>query len=64
MSGGVCGSCRCEAIRSGYPYPSDVTVEELAGYPSDVTVGELAGYFDQLLHLPQPMSEMAELMYT
>ena len=32
MSGGVCGSCRCEAIRSGYPYPCDVTVEELAGY--------------------------------
>lgn len=30
----------------------------------DTTVDDLAGYFDQLLHLPKPMSDMAELMYT
>ena len=34
------------------------------GYMEDVTVEDLAGYFDQMLHLPRPMSEMAQLMYT
>ena len=29
-----------------------------------VTVDDLAGYFDQMLHLPRPMSDMAQLMYT
>ena len=28
----------------------------------DVTVDDLAGYFDQMLHLPRPMSDMAQLM--
>ena len=31
---------------------------------NDVTVEELAGYLDELLYLPKPMSDMAELMYT
>lgn len=30
----------------------------------DTTVDDLAGYLDELMHLPKPMSEMAELMYT
>lgn len=30
----------------------------------DTTVDDLAGYFDQIMFLPKPMSEMAELMYT
>ena len=34
------------------------------GFMDDVTVDDLAGYFDQMLHLPKPMSEMAQLMYT
>ena len=34
------------------------------GYMEDVTVEDLAGYFDQMLYLPRPMSEMAQLMYT
>ena len=34
------------------------------GYLDDTTVDDLAGYFDQLLYLPRPMSDMAELMYT
>ena len=38
--------------------------QEVGCYPSDVTVDELAGYLDELLHLPKPMSDMAELMYT
>ena len=33
-------------------------------YYNDVSVEELAGYFDELLHIPKPMSVMAELMYT
>lgn len=46
----LCHSCRAEVMR--------------VDYLDDVTVDELAGYFDQLLYLPRPMSEMAELMYT
>ena len=30
----------------------------------DTTPVELAAYFDQLLHIPKPMSQMAEMMYT
>ena len=30
----------------------------------DTTVDDLAGYLDQIVFLPKPMSEMAELMYT
>ena len=30
----------------------------------DTTPEELAAYFDQLLHIPKPMSAMAEMMYT
>jgi hypothetical protein len=44
------GSCRDEALG--------------VGYVDDVTVDDLTGYFDQMLHLPRPMSEMAQLMYT
>ena len=33
-------------------------------YFDDTTVDELAGYFDEIMYLPRPMSEMAELMYT
>ena len=46
----LCHSCRAEVMRMDYL--------------DDVTVDDLAGYFDQLLYLPRPMSEMAELMYT
>jgi len=31
---------------------------------SDVTVGELAAYFEEYMHLPKKMSQMAEMMYT
>ena len=44
------GSCRDEALG--------------VGYMDDVTVDDLAGYFDQMLYLPKPMSDMAQLMYT
>lgn len=30
----------------------------------DTTPDELAAYVDQVLHLPKPMSQMAEMMYT
>ena len=30
----------------------------------DTTVDDLVGYFDQIMYIPKPMSEMAELMYT
>ena len=33
-------------------------------YLDDTTVDDLAGYLDQIVFLPKPMSEMAELMYT
>ena len=38
--------------------------QEACYYPSDITVDELAGYLDELLYIPKPMSDMAELMYT
>ena len=49
-SRGCHGNCREEALG--------------VGYVDDVTVDDLAGYFDQMLHLPRPMSDMAQLMYT
>ena len=49
-SGALCHSCRAEVMR--------------VDYLDDVTVDDLTGYFDQLLYLPRPTSEMAELMYT
>lgn len=49
--GGSHGNCREEALG-------------MMGYVDDVTVDDLAGYFDQMLHLPRPMSDMAQLMYT
>lgn len=33
-------------------------------FTDDTTVDDLAGYFDQMLYIPKPMSDMAELMYT
>ena len=36
---------------------------QAALWEDDITVDDLAGYMDQLLHLPKPMSDMAELMY-
>ena len=47
------GNCRNAALGVGSSYVDD-----------DVTVDDLAGYFDQMLHLPRPMSDMAQLMYT
>ena len=44
------GNCREEALG--------------VGYVDDVTADDLAGYFDQMLHLPRPMSDMAQLIYT
>ena len=44
-------SCRAEATSS-------------AMCLDDTTVDDLAGYLDQIMFLPKPMSEMAELMYT
>ena len=38
--------------------------EEAINIYNDITVDELAGYLDELLYLPRPMSDMAELMYT
>ena len=35
-----------------------------AMYFDDTTVDDLAGYLDEIMFLPKPMSEMAELMYT
>lgn len=33
-------------------------------YLDDTTVDDLAGYLDEIMFIPKPMSEMAELMYT
>ena len=52
-SRGCHGNCRNAALGVGSSYVDD-----------DVTVDDLAGYFDQMLHLPRPMSDMAQLMYT
>ena len=49
-SRGYHGNCRGEAL--------------VVGYVDDVTVEDLTGYFDQMLHLPKPMSDMVHLMYT
>ena len=49
-SRGYHGNCRGEALG--------------VGYVDDVTVEDLTGYLDQMLHLPKPMSDMAQLMYT
>lgn len=49
-------SCREEA--------SAAAVACAAGSLDDTTVDDLAGYLDEIMYLPQPMSEMAELMYT
>lgn len=45
-------SCRQQAVSYG---PSCF---------DDTTVDDLAGYLDEIMFLPKPMSEMAELMYT
>ena len=47
--------------------PSYSTCRQQAAVPvftDDTTVDDLAGYFDQMLYIPKPMSDMAELMYT
>ena len=46
----------------GYFVPH-TSCRQAALWEDDVTVDDLAGYMDQLLHLPKPMSDMAELMY-
>ena len=46
----------------GYAVPH-TSCRQAALWEDDVTVDDLAGYMDQLLHLPKPMSDMAELMY-
>ena len=51
VSGGSHLSCRQQAATYGR-------------YFDDTTVDDLAGYFDEIMFLPKPMSEMAELMYT
>lgn len=47
-------SCRQQAATYGRP----------GRYFDDTTVDDLAGYLDEIMFLPKPMSEMAELMYT
>lgn len=72
----LCNSCDCQSIQYGLeyiePHPSFFTshlptqrlsCRQEVLYHNDVTVDELAGYLDELLHLPRPMSDMAELMY-
>ena len=72
----LCDSCDCRSIQYGLeyiePHPSSLTdhlttqrlsCRQEVLYHNDVTVDELAGYLDELLHLPRPMSDMAELMY-
>lgn len=49
----VLRSCREEAA-------STASVNHL----DDTTVDDLAGYLDEIMFIPKPMSEMAELMYT
>ncbi len=59
----------CPADES--PVPQDVALlyrtcrQELCApcYLDDTTVDDLVGYFEQMLYLPKPMSDMAELMY-
>lgn len=52
--GGSHLSCRQQAATYGGP----------GRYFDDTTVDDLAGYLDEIMFLPKPMSEMAELMYT
>lgn len=47
-------SCRQQAVTYGGP----------VRHFDDTTVEDLAGYLDEIMFLPKPMSEMAELMYT
>lgn len=54
VSGGSHLSCRQQAATYGRP----------GRYFDDTTVDDLAGYLDEIMFLPKPMSEMAELMYT
>lgn len=62
--------CECHVTPGSHDLTTPTTQQPLltcrqeAMYNNDITVEELAGYFDELLHLPKPMSVMAELMYT
>ena len=63
-SGCACGSHTPQWAWSRGCHGNCRDAELGVGYVDDVTVEDLAGYFDQMLHLPRPMSDMAQLMYT
>jgi hypothetical protein len=62
---GTCESCDCHMTCSNTPptVTQRLSCRQEALY-NDITVEDLAGYLDELLYLPKPMSDMAELMYT
>ena len=56
----VAGACDYHEPTTNYHQ----TCRQQATAYDDITVDDLAGYLDELLYLPRPMSDMAELMYT
>ena len=59
-SSAVTGTCDYHEPTTNYHQ----TCRQQATAYDDITVDDLAGYLDELLYLPRPMSDMAELMYT
>ena len=59
------GSCRQRVQGCGEQFRNGANMNVVDSLNmDDTTPEELAAYFDQLLHIPKPMSQMAEMMYT
>ena len=61
---GVTNSAPCRVQGCGEQFRKQGNIKMTDTLSDDTTPGELAAYFDQLLHIPKPMSQMAEMMYT
>lgn len=67
--GTLCVSNRCTSygannVAVSMPTSCRAEARNSAMCLDDTTVDDLAGYLDEIMFLPKPMSEMAELMYT
>lgn len=51
-------------VRNGSSRAASTCAEEARNDATDLSVDELASYFDEFVHIPRKMSEMAEMMYT
>ena len=58
------GAHRLQGCGEQFRNGAHVNVSADALNMDDTTPEELAAYIDQLLHIPKPMSQMAEMMYT